>query len=559
MAGLLATAVACTSDDVSQQRDADRVPVTLSYTTQPQVDTRAAASTTLNNDYIESGKQVTVRISNTHPSDYTTGTFANFIYTTGENGALTLPDPAPYYPLDGTNVDILAYYPSFDDTEFTIKTDQTTDPNYTASDLMWAEPIINTKKSTSNKTLTFTHKMAKLIVTATAGTAVTQINSVTLKQVQPTVTFNKTTGIVSGLTGDAGDVKIVKDETATSVSGAAVIPEQTITGALLKIGVTLEDGNTGIATYTVPSGKTFSAGSVYTLDITVSYPEVGAETAITGWTEGGTAIIQRSTVQQTFDVDNAGLITFNVNGVQFNMVAVKGGEYTTLGGATVTGTLSDYYIGQTEVTQALWKAVMGNVPDGQTNDDDRCPVACVTWLDICGGSYTVADPNQTVADADCFLTKLNAAVAGQLPTGKKFNLPSEAQWEYAARGGQYNENYTFVGTSDQNDLVNRAWYNVNSDNKTHPVALKKANSLGLYDMNGNVWEWCLDWYNTTVATSRGADYVEATPTHQSNGHDYRVLRGGCWYGSATVCAVSDRGISSPSAVITSFGLRLVLQ
>lgn len=563
MAGLLATAVACTSDDVSQQRDADRVPVTLSYTTQPQVDTRAAAATNLNNDYIESGKQVTVRISETHPSDYTTGSFDEYKYTTGEGGALALPSPAPYYPLNGTNVDILAYYPSFDGTEFTIKTDQTGNANYTASDLMWAEPIINTAKSPSNKTLTFAHKMAKLIVTATAGTAVTQINSVTLKQVKPTVTFNKLTGAVSGLTGDAGDVKIVKDETATSVSGAAVIPDQTITGALLEIGVTLEGGNTGIATYTVPSGKTFTAGSVYTLDITVSYPEVEAETAITGWTEGGTAIIQRSTVQQTFDVDNAGLITFNVNGVQFNMVAVKGGEYTTLGGATVTGTLSDYYIGQTQVTQALWKAVMGSVPTGQTNEDERCPVANVTWIDICGGSYTVADQNQTVADADCFLTKLNAAVAGQLPTGKKFNLPSEAQWEYAARGGQYKETFTYVGTSDAAELANCAWYNVNSDNKTHPVALKKANSLGLYDMNGNVWDWCRDWHNSTINggdTALGLDYCNTdSPEESSNGHNYRVLRGGCYQFAESSCAVSARGANYPSGVRTFYGLRLVLQ
>ena len=550
---------ACTSDEAAQQTDGSRVPVGLSYTTQPLVETRAAAATNLNNDYIEVGKQVTVRISETHPSDYTTGSFDEYKYTAGESGALALPSPAPYYPLNGTNVDILAYYPSFDGTEFSIQTDQTGNDAYAASDLMWAEPIINTAKSPSNKTLTFAHKMAKLIVTATAGTAVTQINSVTLKQVKPTVTFNKLNGAVSGLTGDAGDVKIVKYETATSVSGAAVIPEQTITGALLEIGVTLEGGTPGTATYTVPSGKTFTAGSVYTLDITVSYPEVEAETAITGWTEGGTAIIQRSTVQQTFDVDNAGLITFNVNGVQFNMVAVKGGAYTTLGGAEVTGTLSDYYIGQTQVTQALWKAVMGSVPDGQTNEDERCPVAKVTWIDICGGSYTVAAPNQTVADADCFLTKLNAALAGQLPAGKKFILPSEAQWEYAARGGQYKETFTYVGTSDAAELANRAWYSTNAESKTHPVALKKANSLGLYDMNGNVWEWCRDWYNTTVATSRGADYVEATPTRQSNGHDYRVLRGGGWNSDASYCAVSCRGTNYPSAVGTHFGLRLVLQ
>ena len=550
MAGLAAVMAACTSDEAAQQTDGSRVPVGLSYTTQPLVQTRAAASTTLNNDYIEVGKQVTVRISETHPSDYTTGSFDEYKYTAGESGALALPSPAPYYPLNGTNVDILAYYPSFDGTEFSIQTDQTGNDAYAASDLMWAEPIINTAKSTSNKTLTFAHKMAKLIVTATAGTAVTQINSVTLKQVKPTVTFNKLTGAVSGLTGDAGDVKIVKNETATSVSGAAVIPDQTIKGALLEIGVTLEGGTPGTATYTVPSGKTFTAGSVYTLDITVSYPEVEAETAITGWTEGGTAIIQRSTVQQTFDVDNNSILTFNVSGVQFQMIAVKGGNYTTFGGTTVTGTLTDYYIGQTEVTNALWYAVMGSKPsawsaagtnDGQPNTGDQYPVCFVSWNDICTASTG-------------FLAKLNAAVAGQLPSGKTFKLPSEAQWEYAARGGNALKTYTYSGSATIGDV---AWYTDNSTvsetKQTHPVATKQANSLGLYDMSGNVWEWCQDWYNSTVTTSQGTDFVQTTEGSS------RVYRGGSWDHTAAHCAVSYRNYGTPTLRNYSLGFRLVLQ
>ena len=293
MAGLAMLLAACSSDDTAQTgSDQDGlVPVTLSYITAPvAAGNRAAAATDLNTDYIETGKSVTVRISGTHPSDYTTGDFTEYTYTTGAAGALTLPSPAPYYPLDGTNVDILAYYPSFDRTSFTVSDDQTSDAAYAASDLMWAEPIVNTEKTTANKTLTFSHKMAKIVVTATAGTAVSKINSITLKQIQPTVTFNKLNGAVSGLTGDAGEIKVVEGESAATVSGAAVFPEQTIDGRLLAVGVTLTNGTTGTAYYTVDN-KTFHTGNVYTLDITVSYPEVEAETAVTNWGEGGTASV----------------------------------------------------------------------------------------------------------------------------------------------------------------------------------------------------------------------------------------------------------------------------
>ena len=563
MAGLLATAVACTSDDVSQQRDADRVPVTLSYTTQPQVDTRAAASTTLNNDYIEVGKKVKVRISNHGADDW-----KEYTYTTGENGALALPttpkyaetdaDGVPFYPLNGASIDIKAYYPADAENTFSVADDQTTNEAYTASDLMWATPISEQRKTTSKVTLQFTHKMAKIVVNAEAGTQIREINSVTLKQVQRTVSFAYGNGSVGAASGDAEDVLMATEETAASVACAAVIPEQTITGALLEIGVTKTDGTPGTATYSVPSGKLFSAGSVYTLNISVNWPEVGATTEINNWTENGTVNIHPTKV-----------LTFNVGGAIFNMIAVKGGDYSMYWGSTqVTGSLSDYYIGQTQVTQALWKAVMGSVPDGQTNTDAQAPVAKVTWIDICGGTYNkVAANSQTVAESNSFLYKLNALVADQLTayglSGMSFKLPTEAQWEYAAMGGRETHNYTYVGTSTESELVNYAWYSVNSGNTTHPVGQKKPNELGLYDMNGNVWEWCRDWYNSTINgdnTALGLDYCNTdSPEEMGNGHNYRVLRGGSWNSGASDCAVSYRGRSYPSYVNTYYGLRLVLQ
>ena len=288
IAGLLAVFAACSSDDDMQSAAGQQelVPVTLSYQTQ-QADTRAAAGLTLNDDYIESGKEVTVQIS-----DYNVNEYTKYTYTTGAAGALSLPPTnAPYYPLDNTHIDILAYFPGDAGIVFSIQPDQTTDANYVASDLMWATKLSNVGKTTSPRTLTFNHKMAKIRVNVTAGTQISQINSVTLKNVKPTVDFDQSDGTVT-LKSDASatDVEMVKENTSASVSGAAVIPAQTLTGALLEIGVTKADATTGTATYAVDS-KSFSENGVYTLNITVSWPEVGATTTVTDWDEGGTAYV----------------------------------------------------------------------------------------------------------------------------------------------------------------------------------------------------------------------------------------------------------------------------
>lgn len=546
----LATVVtACSSDDAALPQG-ERVPIGLSYTTQPQTVSRAAAATNLNDGTIASGKQVKVSISKHLEDDY-----ENFIYTTGDAGAMTLPSPAPYYPLDDTNVDILAFYPATAGTSFTVLADQTGDDNYTASDLMWAEPITNQSKTTGNVALEFTHKMAKLVVTARKGTAIKEVNSVTLMNVKPTVSFNQTDGSIGAASGDAIEVKMVKEENAASVTGAAVFPAQTISGQLLKIGVTMTNDETGFAYYSVNS-KSFAANSVYTVDLTVSWPEVSATTAITTWGNGGTAAVTHSSQ----------FLTFNVNGVEFKMVYVEGtddnitmtwGNYNSSNSAapnnvsvTVQG-LSDYYMGQTEVTNALWNAVMGSKPgtwsavganDGQPNAGDTYPVAYVSWEQIC--------------KTNGFLDKLNAAVADQLPTGMKFVLPSEAQWQYAAIGGKYTNGYTYSGSNTINDV---AWYGnggagTTSGKTTNAVATKPANELGLYDMTGNVWEWCQDWYNEKANNAvLPKDYVNTTTASS------RVYRGGSWNVAAAYCTVSFRDCNAPSNRYCSIGFRLALQ
>ncbi|MBE6248039.1 MAG: hypothetical protein E7106_02135 [Prevotella sp.] len=240
------------------------------------------------------------------------------------------------------------------------------------------------------------------------------------------------------------------------------------------------------------------------------------------------------------------ILQFGVtNGVSytFYMAEVKGGTYSMQyerDGVTktVTGTLSDYYIGQTEVDNGLWNAVMGSKPEGQTKSKKQYPVSNVTYEDITkeGG----------------FLDRLNAMVKDQLPKGMKLMLPTEAQWHYAAMGGQKSKGYTYAGS---NTLADVAWYADNADGTTHPVASKQPNELGLYDMSGNVWEWTSDWWADTadLVAEQGTDYAgPATGT-------VRTLSGGGWDYGAEYCAVSFRSYDPIDKAVNSLGFRLVLK
>ena len=228
--------------------------------------------------------------------------------------------------------------------------------------------------------------------------------------------------------------------------------------------------------------------------------------------------------------------SFTVGGVTFKMIAVEGGTFT-MGGTSEQGddaydwekpthsvTLSSYRIGETEVTQALWQAVMGSNPSHFSGSQK--PVEQVSWN-----------------DCQDFIRRLNAL------TGENFRLPTEAEWEYAARGGKKSWGYKYSGS---NTIGNVAWYDDNSGSQTHNVATKSPNELGLYDMSGNVWEWCQDWYDYYSSGS------QTNPTGPSSGSD-RVLRGGGWNSLARSCRVSYRSGNSPVNRLIKLGLRLALQ
>ena len=250
--------------------------------------------------------------------------------------------------------------------------------------------------------------------------------------------------------------------------------------------------------------------------------------------------------------------TFRANGVSFNMIQVEGGTF--MMGATIeqekdaldiekpahSVKLDDYMIGETEVTQKLWEAVMDTNPS--TFKDANNPVDYVSWN-----------------DCQQFLRKLNAL------TGQSFRLPTEAEWEYAARGGAKSKQSKYSGSDNPSDV---AWFMQNSgdenldesiptwdtdmlaDNhcRTHPVGTKQANELGLFDMSGNVWEWCQDWY----ADGAYANNSTQTNPKGANKGNVRILRGGSFFSRAQSNRVSYRNAGKPDISNADCGFRLAL-
>ena len=185
-----------------------------------------------------------------------------------------------------------------------------------------------------------------------------------------------------------------------------------------------------------------------------------------------------------------------------------------------------FYLGAYEVTQAQWQAIMGNNPSNFKNCD-QCPVENVSWEDV-----------------QQYIQKLNAK------TGQRSRLPTEAEWEYAAGGGA-SKRTKWAGTGSEGSLSEYAWYSSNSGSKTHPVGEKKPNSLGLYDMSGNVWEWCEDWYHSSYTGAPGDGSAWLSPA----GSD-RVIRGGSWINYPAFCRVANRNYDSPGNRYNLLGFRL---
>ena len=229
--------------------------------------------------------------------------------------------------------------------------------------------------------------------------------------------------------------------------------------------------------------------------------------------------------------------SFEVNGVKFEMVAVQGGTFTMGGMENKSGiiredelpphevTLDHFKIGKTEVTQALWEAVTGSVPYGNQGPD--YPVGNVSWYDV-----------------QAFIRQLNAL------TGRKFRLPTEAEWEYAARGGQKSHGYEFAGSPFPQGYAQYGF----DDMRTRQVARYSPNELGLYDMSGNAWEWVQD----RPGPYNSMDQRDPTGPVESVLGDVRTMRGGSAATTADKCRVSNRNEFEASRFRTTIGFRLAL-
>lgn len=242
---------------------------------------------------------------------------------------------------------------------------------------------------------------------------------------------------------------------------------------------------------------------------------------------------------------NSAILSFTIGDANFNMIKVEGGSfwmgaqnsnpdevnYDKYAGRTDDWdegrdespvhqvSIDDFYLGETEVNQKLWEAVMGNNPSHHVAAQWNLPVDSVSWY-----------------DCQKFIEKLNSI------TGKSFRLPTEAEWEYAAIGGKSGRRFKYSGSDELTDV---AWMTDNNGVKTHLLKAKAPNALGLYDMTGNVWEWCDDWYGS---------YDPSKPQSSKR----KVLRGGGWLNEPSYFRNTYRELAFPNSKYYCFGLRLAL-
>lgn len=357
--------------------------------------------------------------------------------------------------------------------------------------------------------------------------------TVKLKAAAPSnlqITLSKETNTISTSTNDVATQHIVRNQIVKFSGKVVDINGQPVIGAVVE-----ETGTKNISVTDIDGNFIIKAKSS-SITVTVTFLGcVPKQVKLTEGTKEEITLIEETYKKQPSS--SASSITIPVkDGISIEMVKVEGGTF--MMGATpemknswteerpihqVTLT-NDYYIGKYEVTQSLWCALMDNNPSYFKGDN--LPVEQVSW-----------------DDCQKFINKLNDI------TGRKFRLPTEAEWEYAARGGKKSRGYQYSGSNKISDV---AWYSSNSEHKTQPVGLKFANELGLYDMSGNVDEWCFDRFGFYSALS------QTNPLGADDGI-CRVYRGGSWEQTAGFCRSSDRSNYGTSKNrIYNLGFRLAL-
>ena len=355
--------------------------------------------------------------------------------------------------------------------------------------------------------------------------------TVKLKAAAPSnlqITLSKETNTISTSTNDVATQHIVSNQIVKFSGKVVDINGQPVIGAVVE-----ETGTKKVAVTDIGGNFVIEAKSS-SITVTVTFLGcVPKQVKLTEGTKEEITLIEETYKKQPSS--SASSITIPVkDGISIEMVKVEGGTF--MMGATPEMensnkwelpvhevTLYNYYIAQYEVRQSLWEKVMGNNPSFFKGEN--LPVENVSW-----------------DDCQVFISKLNEL------TGRKFRLPTEAEWEFAARGGNKRQGLQYSGSANLSDV---AWYKANSDLKTHPVGSKRANELGLYDMSGNVLEWCQDFYLYYSKSS------QLNPNVVSCGKQ-RIVRGGCWGYEPRNCRSSYRNACLPEYRCADLGFRLVL-
>ncbi len=456
---------------------------------------------------------------------------------------------------------------------FAVTLDQSTADGYRRNDLMYAlatlagSGLATNSGNSGSAPVTFQHQMTKLIIavrttmasdriTAMLGGSELKMNRLSVIGGSHTITLNTgatpaslTDGqtVTGRLNNDDGHYILVANDGegitlgSTAQEYVCLLPPQTINAgtALLRL-----DTNAGTIRYRVQDAKTLAPGYAYRMTLDANF-EAGTDVEILDWAETPwTHNTQHVTASgRQFTVTNGG------RRASFNMVHVEGGQYTHKqladGTTDVHGTLRDFYIGQTEVTQQLYAAVMGALPAGQIVEGDDYPVSNISY-------------NMLTA-RNGFIDKLNELTQGQRPEGYMFALPSNAQWEWAARGGRKQTTGDYAGATGTGDVGDYAWYSANADGVPHRVAQKRPNALGLYDMTGNVWEATADLYSTLATIpyygglSNDDQGIDFCPVNL--GHTAMFYRGGSINQDADAMKITNTATDNGGRLVTDEGER----
>ncbi len=396
---------------------------------------------------------------------------------------------------------------------------------------------------TSNTSWTVTSSESWCAVSTSTGSG----NGTVSISVTANTSASSRTATVTFTSGNVKrEVKVTQDAPTLSISPNTLSFDAS--GGSKSVSVTSNTSwtVTSSETWCTVSSSSGSGNGTVSISVTAN-TSTSSRTAKLTFTSGDirreVSVTQKGT-SGTVSGDDAVSYTVTGNGktVTFKMIRVEAGTFQMGSDAsdaysdeqpvhTVTLT-KDYYMGETEVTQALWYAVMGQKPTSGGSQ----------W----SSAYGLGDsyPAYYISWEDCqeFITKLNTL------TGQTFRMPTEAEWEFAAKGGNSSMGYTYSGSNTIGDV---AWYTDNSGSTTHTVKTKQANELGIYDMSGNVWEWCSDWYGSYSSSA------QTNPTGPTSG-SYRVNRGGCWIYGARFCRSSCRNYGTPGYSGGNLGLRLAL-